>query len=79
MLIRVYTKPNCQPCRGTKRKLTQLGIPFQEVPMTEETTAYIKGLGYTSAPVVVAEYGDGVTLSWSGFQPSKIEQLKNTL
>lgn len=60
-------------------KFDQLGIPFEEVPLDESNLDYVRSLGYTTAPVVEVDFGDGATMSWSGYSPSKIEQLFATL
>jgi glutaredoxin-like protein NrdH len=70
--ITVYTSPGCQPCRATIRKLNQLGIEYNRIDVTQddEALAYIKGLGYLQAPVIVA--GDD---HWGDYRPHLIEQL----
>lgn len=81
--VKLYTLPaeKCHGCRFTKRKMDELGIPYVEVPLQSTPGAmdYVKTLGYAAAPVVEAHYGGGVTTSWSGYSPTKIEQLKATL
>jgi glutaredoxin-like protein NrdH len=76
--IAIYTKPQCQPCRATKKKFDQLGIPYEEVS-AGDAVDHLRSLGYTSAPVVEADYGEGVTTSWSGYRPDLIGQLCLTL
>ncbi|MEV6219780.1 glutaredoxin domain-containing protein [Nocardia sp. NPDC051833] len=73
MLITVYTRPNCQPCRATKRKLEQLEAAYTLIDVTEYPDALdqIRGLGYLQAPVVVARVGDE-EFHWGGFSPDKI-------
>lgn len=67
----VYTKPNCQPCRATKRKLKDRGVPYAEESLTDEgNLAAAKALGHLEAPVVVVG-----TESWSGFRPDLIDEL----
>jgi hypothetical protein len=56
-----------------------LGIPFEEVALDFETLEYVRGLGHGSAPVVEADYGEGVTTSWSGFRPELIDELSATV
>ncbi len=69
--VRVYTKPRCQPCRATKRRLTDAGIGFVEEDLTDPgNLAAAKALGHTHAPVVVV--GEE---SWSGFRPDLINDL----
>jgi glutaredoxin-like protein NrdH len=52
--------------------MTQEGIAYDEVNVEEdaEALAFVKSLGYESAPVVVA--GDQ---HWSGFRPERIKGL----
>ena len=74
MTITLYTKPNCQPCRMTKRKLA--GTEYTEVDVTEDPAAlaYVKDtLGYTGAPVVYVSTPDGDT-HWYGLNVAMIEQ-----
>ncbi len=71
-MIRVYTKPDCQQCDATKRKLDQLGLAYEAIDLTMDADAYalVTGLGYKTAPVVVA--GDA---HWGGFRPDLIGHL----
>lgn len=75
MTIDVYTKPSCQPCRATKRKLDQLGLDYNEHQAADHMDM-LSPLGHTSAPVVVVtdEGGDMVT-HWAGFVPDKLKGL----
>jgi glutaredoxin-like protein NrdH len=68
----VYTLPSCVQCDATKRFLAKIGVAYNTVDLSSDTEAYeyIKGLGFSSAPVVV--FGDE---SWSGFQPDKLSAL----
>lgn len=77
MVATVYTTNNCQPCKMTKRHLARLGLDFSEVNIVEnpEALTQLKAMGYTSAPVVVATTGE----SWSGFNPTKLNALKESL
>lgn len=70
--ITVYTKNNCMPCRMTKKFLTENGVDFEEINIEEqpEKIDYIKGLGFSAAPVI--EAGDVV---FSGFQPGKLKEI----
>lgn len=75
--VTVYTKPDCRPCWATKRKLTQLGIEFEEESLLDEgNLAAAKALGHMEAPVVVvAPTGAGSEHSWSGFRPDMIDDV----
>lgn len=70
--ITVYTKPSCPQCDMTKKLLDRLGVEHDTVDVTAdpEAHAYVTGLGYQQAPVVVV--GDGED-HWGGF---KVDRLK---
>jgi glutaredoxin-like protein NrdH len=68
----VYTLPSCVQCDATKRFLTKKGIEYKIVDLSIDSDAYeyIKGLGFTAAPIVVS--GND---SWSGFNPDKLSAI----
>lgn len=72
MTVTVYTKPLCPQCEQTKKLLTSKGIPFVTRDVTADPAALdvVLALGYTSAPVVVA---DGE--HWSGFRLDRLKAL----
>lgn len=72
--VAVYTKPNCQACDATKRRLDKNGTQYTLVDITQDQAAYdyVIGLGYQQAPVVVTDTG----AHWSGFQIDLIDALK---
>jgi glutaredoxin-like protein NrdH len=69
----LYTMPNCQPCRATKRALAQQGIAFEEVDLSVygDALALVRSWGYQSAPVVCV----GPDHHWTGFRPDLIKTL----
>ncbi|WP_029923876.1 glutaredoxin family protein [Nocardia otitidiscaviarum] len=69
--ITVYSRPGCQPCKATIKKLNSLGADYRKVDVTEDAEAldYIKSLGYLQAPVVVAG-GE----HWAGYSPDRITE-----
>lgn len=72
----VYTKPNCQPCRMTKKKLDAANIYYTEVDVTKDETAlaYVKDtLGYTGAPVVYVSTIEG-DIHWYGLDVDRIRE-----
>ena len=79
MKAKLYTLPGsvCLQCRFTKRLLEQLGVPYEDIPLAQDpdALAYVKSLGYASAPVMVVDMGEGATWSWTGYRPSQIELL----
>lgn len=75
MTIDVYTKPACQPCRATKRKLDQLGLDYNEHQAADHMDM-LSPLGHTSAPVVVVtDEGGDMVAHWAGFVPDKLKGL----
>jgi len=73
--IVIYTKPNCVQCTRTFRMLDRAEIVYTAVNVTEDQAAldYIKGLDYSSAPVVFVSTIEG-EIHWGGFRPDLIEQ-----
>lgn len=72
MSITVYTQPSCMQCNATYRALKNQGLNYQSVDLSQDpdALAFVRGLGYTAAPIVVA--GDE---HWSGFRPDRIKGL----
>lgn len=73
MTVTVYSKPNCQPCRATKRTLDQLGVPYIEVDVSVDTEArdFVVSLGHLESPVVFIDEGR----HWSGFRRDRLAEL----
>jgi len=81
--ITVYTQPNCQPCKATKRWLDKRDIQFQETDVTKPENANdaeaIRALGFKEAPVVIVSTGDPETdLMRSGFIPDNLTKYAHT-
>lgn len=76
MVIDVYSKPNCQQCVATYRKLKALGLPFNSIDVTEdaEAAAFVKSMNYAQAPVVVVREGENIKEHWSGFRPDLLKK-----
>lgn len=72
MQVTVYTLPSCQQCEMTKKMLVRGAVDFDVVDISEDPEAaeYVRGLGYTSAPIVVA--GEH---HWSGFRHGALQNL----
>lgn len=72
-MVTVFVKPDCQPCKLTKRKLDEMGVEYETRDITEDGEALItvKNLGYLAAPVILTEIGD----HWNGFRPDLISTL----
>lgn len=71
--IIVYTKPACPQCNATYKALEKNGVEFDTVDITQDAEAreFVMGLGYSSAPVVVAD----ANTHWSGFRPDRCKEL----
>lgn len=72
MTITVYSKPACVQCEQTKKKLNQVGLPYDEVDLTQDPEAMqkVQEMGYRQAPVIIA--GEQ---HWAGFRPDLIAKL----
>lgn len=72
MSIVVYSKPACVQCKATYRELAKYELEFTSIDVTEdpEALAYVKSLGYESAPVIVTDNDH-----WFGFSPDRIKAL----
>lgn len=77
MIVTVYSKDDCQGCKATAKKLDQKNIPFEyvQVDANPEAKAKADTYGYVAAPVVVVDLGDGAEWTWSGYQPTQIDEL----
>ena len=74
MAIIIYTKNDCRPCKESKKRLKESGIPFKEINLDEhpELIDYVKyELGFSSTPVIVTD-----NRVWSGYRPDKIKAIK---
>ena len=72
--IKLYTKDNCFQCNMTKGVLERGQVSFELINISHDEDAlnFVKEeLGFTSAPVVVAEGFE----PFAGFQPNKLEEL----
>jgi glutaredoxin-like protein NrdH len=69
----VYSKPSCMQCTMTYRALKGSGVPYRIVDLSEDAgaMAFVKELGYLSAPVVVVDADE----HWAGFRPDLIDRL----
>lgn len=72
----VFSTPLCMGCRGTKRKLDDLGVPYREVDLTEhpDEAERLRGLGFKTAPVVEVQLEDGID-RWDGYRPERLNAL----
>lgn len=68
----------CVQCNAMDRAIAKTDILVTKVDgTTEENKAFCASLGHMQAPVVVV-YQDGIVIDhWSGFNPGKVDELKN--
>lgn len=71
-MITVYTTPTCTQCSMTKKHLDQQNIAYTVIDVSTDIASleYVRSLGYTAAPVVVAG-----NKHWSGFRPDLLATL----
>lgn len=75
----IYSKAKgCVMCNATDRALDKTDLAYTKVDgTTEENRAFCTALGHMQAPVVVV-YQDGIIIdSFSGFNPGKLDELRN--
>lgn len=70
-MLDLYTKDNCAACTATKTVLEALGVPYNELELTDSNNlTRVKEWGFKQAPIV-DNNGD----RWSGFKPEKLAAL----
>lgn len=83
-LTTIYSKNNCAMCKMTKQVFEKEGIPFVEVNIEEsgEFDNYVNYLKEryekTQMPFVIPTERSGMSM-WTGFNPTMIKHLKDTL
>lgn len=75
MLVTLYGRPSCPPCKRTKTLLNRAGIDYLYVDVDQDLDA-LDGLTeldwVTALPVVICEELD---LRWCGYRPEHIKTL----
>jgi hypothetical protein len=62
-------------CQATKAFLRGRKIEFTPVTATDEDMDRFRADGHSSFPVVVVQFPDGSTDTWSGFRHTKLSEL----
>ena len=76
--VTIYSKDNCVQCRATMRYLDKNGVSY-DVKSADEHARMLHNKGFTQAPVVVV-YGDGgSTISWSGYNVGRLQNLVDSV
>jgi glutaredoxin len=72
-MLNIYTKTPCPACIATKTALTALGVPYNELELTDpDNLTLVKNKGFRQAPVV---HNTVTGEWWSGFNAEKIALL----
>lgn len=71
----VYTKPNCPQCTATIRHLEKRGIAYDTAPIDDAVLERARIFGFTAAPMVRVDNGDGNATWWAGYRPDEIDRL----
>lgn len=74
MTITLYSKPACQQCVATERRLKANEVTFVHDDALANVDM-LKDLGHLSAPVVLVHDGETLIDHWSGYRPDKIDEL----
>lgn len=74
-MIKVYSKPDCMPCKMTKKFLSDHDIPFEDINVEEDEAALelIKSHGFHALPVVTTN--DSFDFAFCGFRIDRLEEL----
>jgi len=75
--VKVITRPSCQPCKATLRRLGDREITIIDSSIdTAEALSLASSLGYAAAPIVIVYAEDGSIVDhWTGFDPARIDAL----
>lgn len=80
-IVTVYTSPQCQPCKATKRWLDKNDVVYREVDVSQNPAdlAAIKELGYVAAPVIIVSTGDPETeIHWQGLHVDNLKKYTHS-
>lgn len=75
MVFNIYHTDNCVQCKMTMKQCDALGIPYQEINISQhpEIAEQLKAEGYAKAPIVkVLDDAQQVQDEWFGFRPDRI-------
>ena len=73
----VYSQPNCQPCKATKRALDARGVEYAAVDIADDpdAAAHLERAGWMGTPVVKVVRGGDVVAAWQGLRMGAINAL----
>lgn len=83
MQITVYSKPACQACNATYRKVDALGLDevttIIDISEDPDAREFAMSLGHLEAPVVTVRDDSGqIVAHWGGYSPDKLKKAKDT-
>jgi glutaredoxin len=79
-VVTVYSPSEpCNQCSSTKLRLKQKHIPFESVTADQDAINRFRDEGHSSFPVVVVDFSDEATWSWSGFRFDHITRLADLI
>lgn len=69
----VLTKPGCQQCRATERRLSRAGISYTAIDISDkpELITSLKNSGFLALPVVKQQDGK----FFSGYRPDLVKKI----
>ena len=72
-MVTLISSPSCQPCRISKRILSEMNIDFVERNVADDPGALdlAKSLGFSATPVILLESGE----SWQGLDVDRLKAL----
>ena len=76
--VTIYSKDNCVQCRATMRYLDKHKVPY-DVKSADEHARMLHNKGFNQAPVVVVYGPGGSTLSWSGYNIGRLQNLVDSV
>lgn len=73
----VWTKPRCQACRATYRRLELADVPVHVIPLADapDIEAFAADASFTAAPVVMGVHPNGAAEWWCGFDEKHIDRF----
>ena len=70
--IVIYTLPDCQACKATRRALDKYGLAYESINLSErpDLADQLRKQGFVQAPIIIS--GEH---AWSGYRPDLIRSL----
>lgn len=78
-MITIHEKPDCIACRAAKMFFKSREVPFEVVPLTEETTAKFVAMSLQAAPVVECRTPSGKLTRCAGGSIHLWKQMVNAI